>query len=113
MTKAEHTPGPWRLEASETLSAILCGEDEKYESIAFLTLPNHQANARLIASAPDMLEALERALSMLDALRAESGRGVEWGEEDAFRMGEWFEQDEIAAMDAARAAIAKAKGDAG
>jgi hypothetical protein len=48
---------------------------------------------------------------MLDALKAESGRDVEWGEEDAFRMGEWFEQDEIAAMDASRAAIAKARGD--
>jgi len=70
-----------------------------------------QANARLIAAAPELLEALEKALEMLEELKIESGRGVDWGEEDAFRMGEWFEHDEIAAMKIAGAAIAKAKGE--
>ena len=62
----KHTPGPWHLEADEKLSAISCGKGEEYKSIAFLTLPNHQANARLIASAPELLEALKMALVWLD-----------------------------------------------
>ena len=84
---------------------------DKRESIARM-VAEQEANARLIASAPELLEALEKTLEMLEELKIESGRGIDWGEEDAFRMGEWFERDEIAAMKIAGAAIAKAKGDA-
>ena len=49
--------------------------------------------------------ALQSLLGMLDGLVAESGRGVEWGEEDAFRMGEWFEEAEMEAISAARSLI--------
>ena len=48
---------------------------------------------------------LTKAVKMLGALVAESGREVEWGHEDAFRMGEWFEKDDLAAIAAARAAL--------
>lgn len=80
-----------------------------------------QVNARRIARVPDLeaaylasvsrIERLEAALSdcvtMLEALRDESGRGVEYDEEDAFRMGEWFAPDELVAIADARAALAK------
>jgi hypothetical protein len=56
---AKHTLGPWLYEPGETLSAVSAGKGDDYSSIAFLTLPNHAANARLIAAAPDLLEALK------------------------------------------------------
>lgn len=75
--------------------------------------------AQLYAAAPDLhricgeqadeterlREALAPCVKMLLALVAESGRGVEWDEEDAFRMGEWFEQEDLAAIEAARKAL--------
>ena len=55
-------------------------------------------NARLRA-------ALEACISMLDDLVVESGRGIEYGEEDAFRMGEWFDDHDLGNIDTARAAL--------
>jgi hypothetical protein len=60
--------------------------------------------------APDvgaLAEALRECVAMLDALVKESGRGVDWGEEDPFRMGEWFEDQDLASIEAARATLAK------
>lgn len=51
-----------------------------------------------------LLDGVDGCLNLLDGLVAESGRGVEWGEEDAFRMGEWFEDHDIALIAATRAA---------
>lgn len=72
--------------------------------------------AKLADRAADLLDEAERRMSrclaMLDALNAESGRGIEWGEEDAFRMGEWFEADDLAAMGEARATLTKLRGQA-
>ena len=56
-----------------------------------------------------LVGALEPCLEMLDALVIESARFIEYGEEDAFRMGEWFEREEIEAIEAARAALAQLK----
>jgi hypothetical protein len=64
--------------------------------------------------APDvgaLVEALRKCVAMLDALVKESGRGVDWGEEDPFRMGEWFEDQDLANIEAARAALAELKGE--
>lgn len=65
----------------------------------------HTENARLRA-------ALEACVNMLDDLVAESGRGIEYGEEDAFRMGEWFDDHELRDIDTARAALATPAPDA-
>lgn len=94
MTKA-HTPAPWKVcedyinvYAPETDTAItnqdhICAPDQD----------EAEANARLIAAAPCLLEALEKALWMI-----ESNEGTS-DENDAI-------------VDACRAAIAKAKGGA-
>lgn len=77
------------------------------------TLGNAAATA-LTAQAERIAEleaALRPCVSMLDALVDESGRGVEWGEEDSFRMGEWFEDGDLSNLEAARAALA-GKGEA-
>ena len=52
--------------------------------------------------------ALHNCVGMLDQLVAESGRDIEWGAEDPFRMGEWFEPEDLAQIEQARAAL---KGD--
>lgn len=78
----QHTPGPWRFEEStKTIRAVpqnywLATMDSWDGAV------DHEANARLIAAAPDLLEALELALVATD--------------------GNW--------EDRARAAIAKARG---
>ena len=53
------------------------------------------------------VDAFSPCVDMLDALVAESGRYVEYGEEDAFRMGEWFEPEELQSIEHARAALAE------
>ena len=65
--------------------------------------------AALQAENARLREALGQCVRMLDDLKAESGRGIDWGYEDAFRMGEWFDADDLAAIEAARAALGAEK----
>lgn len=93
---AEHTKGPWRVGVKNA------GTDERTvdaEHYHVCTCHHHcvgsiekemEANARLIAAAPDMLEALERLVANLDE-------------------GDFVSTTRI---DEASAAIAKAKGEA-
>ena len=90
----EHTPGPWEIEDhyhfsyrwisgpehSQLAQVVWCMEDEDRS-------PECEANAHLIAAAPDLLEALE-----------------------ALVLDESKEYIPTRLWDAARAAIAKAKG---
>jgi hypothetical protein len=108
---SEHTPGPWTLlihvEGDPVLNVIRDGT-EKYRGsitsakwIAELDADSldgecgeNEANARLIAAAPDLLAACEAVLSNLDHL------SDVWGQEGVTRT----------VQDRLRAAIAKAKG---
>lgn len=61
-TKSAHTPGPWRLGPihSDGSFAIHSNKGSIVHAIPFgSTLQDRDANARLIAAAPEMLEALE------------------------------------------------------
>lgn len=73
MTTA-HTPGPWVLGSPELITAF--GSDYKYN----ITTPNGpclavvlggEANARLIAAAPELLEALKALHEACDTLLSE------------------------------------------
>ena len=65
MSGAKHTPGPWRHEptngAKLTYVAVstVAGSNGNTVVIGQCAGPDKEANARLIASAPDLLEALE------------------------------------------------------
>ena len=88
--RTTHTPGPWRAEGWE--STIV--NDADGNTLCLMpssdgTLASAKANARLIAAAPDMLDALRRA-DHLASIAAPNG----------------------AAHRIIRAAIAKATGDA-
>jgi hypothetical protein len=91
---SKHTTGPWKCDG---LDIMAYAEDPFGHTIAYIqpSLPQFQAeviaNARLIAAAPDLLEALEGLLAV----------AVEVGE-----LPPDFGQTR-----AARAALAKAKGE--
>ena len=63
-----HTPGPWKIDPVPPLAVIADNEDG--DGIATLEgdagFPEIHANARLIAAAPDLLEALKEAIEELN-----------------------------------------------
>lgn len=115
---AGHTPGPWAVDADPI-------EDQDYETLIVLPGPNGsyptwiaraehnwkeagarerriswaeaQANARLIAAAPDLLAAMEGVMNILGSAESNASGNPEWD----------YVGPRIAA---ARAAIAKACG---
>jgi hypothetical protein len=56
-----------------------------------------------------LVDAVGPLLAIVDALSAESGRYVDYGEEDAFRRGEWFEHEDMQNIEQARAALDQLK----
>ena len=96
-----HTPGPWTIDTDHS-PARLIGRRSDGDVLGLVYLTElttrkrdeqHMANARLIATAPDLLAALKRALFILESpafpVALTNGGG---------------------ALDAIRAAIAKAEG---
>ena len=72
---SEHTPRPWYVQpgfltiyACEGLDTAGCGLTQAIASMNTSQTPQDEAeaNARLIAAAPDLLAAAERACKMLD-----------------------------------------------
>jgi hypothetical protein len=116
---AGHTPGPWSV---ERVDYELHGMDASYEvtagrSVIVQThmreiqsegdlLATDGANCRLIAAAPELLEALEEALPALNA--AQWQVDAEWRDYD--KKAAQYEAIVRAFREKARAAIAKASG---
>ncbi len=73
MTNLKHTPGPWQRANRESIStAYLYGPNSKRFIATVYNSPcdpdEQEANAHLIAAAPEMLEALETLEMKLDCL---------------------------------------------
>lgn len=70
MTKAQHTPGPWNVTKHEDCDAAIITAG--HESLAFVYIDDNdkpateinKADARLIAAAPELLEALEQLMPL-------------------------------------------------
>lgn len=101
--KAKHTPGPWhvqpgRLHLVDDANGQGVADTHNYWR-ADSTEEREQANARLIAAAPDLLAALTHLLDMMHPhlldLEGDMGR------------------DLADAMQSARTALAKARGEEG
>ena len=86
---SDHTPGPWAYENYGGTLHVFLDNEGGTPSICKLVGNDKDANARLIAAAPDLLEALQ------NLLKVHEGEGG----------------TQYHAGDIARAAIAKAKGE--
>lgn len=102
MSQTTFTPGPWKWHVdgrdnmgSGVLNAYIDGKNSRLAYVWDVDKPVGKANARLIAAAPDLLEACEALL-------------VEAQLQDPFE-----DEDGAAVLETARAAIAKAKEDGG
>lgn len=60
----QHTPGPWSMDATgySPLSRLIRGPNDQIIGTVANRTGEGVANARLIAAAPELLEALEQAL---------------------------------------------------
>ena len=69
--KREHTPGPWRIgDAGNTVFGPKTDRPSP-QTIATLSVIDHEANGRLIAAAPELLTAARNAMLALLALEGE------------------------------------------
>lgn len=105
--KSQHTPGPWQVSLLDPVVVLTEAEhSDPCDSFVAMTMPDSftgrsvaterdYANARLIAAAPDLLTALEDMLA-------------EFGDQ-RFKVRRDFSK--MVKIEAARAAIARAKND--
>lgn len=73
-TKTQHTPGPWKVDSGEIYGPSTLLNGEKYaDMIARIPVEcrdgeiitrEDEANARLIAAAPELLETLEQCVTV-------------------------------------------------
>lgn len=108
MTTPKHTPGPWGYQKCPKPQAhsdcrdhawLVIWNDGKYEGdLAIVQTEQAEANARLIAAAPELLEACRELLDLTSDLHEPDGSP----DPEVERINR-----------AARAAIAKAEGDEG
>jgi hypothetical protein len=69
---AQHTPGPWRV-ADGGVTHWYIYRDKDEIATTRHEFPNAEANARLIAAAPDLLAALEAAAPLLASYEQSNG----------------------------------------
>lgn len=106
------TPGPWRVKLLAPKFVEVCDDNGKpivtwpgFDE-SNVPLKRHEANARLIAAAPDLLEALKNTASALAcAIRANLSRDLYDSDADY----DAAVRDNVSLAEA-RAAIAKAEG---
>ena len=114
MSEAKHTPGPWLIAKTDAAfvyalndsgynrfwAHVIGGNLRRGEST---TKVETEANARLIASAPDLLDALIKYMNAIDMFDLASKDGINYHGAIGNRL---------AAEEIAREAIAKATGGA-
>lgn len=89
-----HTKGPWTAVARTNAYIEIEAPGQigyMAKKVAMLSMPNHEANARLIAAAPDLLEALKIASDWMIKIgpNAETGTS-DWNQhcQDLVRIGD-------------------------
>ena len=96
MTTHTHTAGPWKVDSSEKETYVILEGLRYSDYVCKMATDNARANAALIAAAPELLDALEQIIA--DAIDAEYNRA------------NGLPTVTQASINAARAAIARAKG---
>lgn len=80
--KTTHTPGPWKFETSKscfhTITKLLNNDDALIVDLMIHEGKEDEAlaNARLIASAPELLKALQGIISFEDRCRAKGNPAI-------------------------------------
>lgn len=97
-----HTPGPWRVSGSSPLHVETVSEEDGAigNVFSFEEYDGNEADARLVAAAPDLLAALRYCASAIT--HAASGDGYTVSADEMM--------DLAASLAQARAVIAKAEG---
>ena len=118
MSDTKHTPGPWKANFVISGAAYIFGGDRNFARVfnEWQDEANREANARLIAAAPEMLEALyivdacgePKRVTLYDG-EAEGWEWVHFDGREWHEIGCWEGGPPM--HPAARAAIAKAKGE--
>ena len=75
----EHTPGTWTVErlGNGFFTIIVRDGNDRYEGATIASeVCNGEANARLIAAAPELLEACQFALKYLEYVFKETGDAI-------------------------------------
>ena len=78
-TEVKHTPGPWKVTAHPPYNKVIASHGQGRQPVYFdvalchLETDRAEANARLIAAAPDLLEACK---AMLSAIKDSLASGV-------------------------------------
>jgi hypothetical protein len=86
----QHTPGPWvALSTHPGQYAIIPTKHQKHENMWTLAYirdfqSNDKANARLIAAAPELLEALQAAAELIQVARARFPKSIKHS--DTFQL---------------------------
>ena len=58
MSKTKFTPGPWLFSSYKSGTSVIVIDGKEF-GVATVNYPNRDANAHLIAAAPDLYEALD------------------------------------------------------
>ena len=66
-----HTPGPWRIDSKTRFGDHTIAAGDSVKTCEFIAKTQNEANARLIAAAPELLEALQ-------LVYANAGESPEW-----------------------------------
>jgi hypothetical protein len=119
--KTQHTPGPWRKQSGVTYISVIDGNNRPILHNASpevgVSREEHEANASLIAAAPDLLEALEAMRQKYGKLHdflsdcIENGRLTEAEIPDDYQAISGALCECLEADTQAGTAIAKAKGE--
>jgi hypothetical protein len=114
----QHTPGPWAIESPDISGAPFRVRKSENHPQGDLTICHvnpylayeSEANAQLIAAAPDLLAVLSAIVSDYHALQGSQGASASLGSE--FTAGEWLGSRLGGHIARAGMAISKAKGEA-
>lgn len=101
---SDYTKGPWSVDSEDSGDAIVTSESRPFvATVHFGAIPGMtEANARLIAAAPELLEVLQLLASpSMSSVRGNGESSIGW------QAGELSADQRLAV---ARAAIAKATG---
>lgn len=74
MSETKHTPGDWKAgERDSGVTFIFDDDDKALHQVGGRTLEQIEANAKLIAAAPEMLEVCKEALRMYEKVLPAGG----------------------------------------